>query len=97
MVAGVAEGCVIGVDLGGTKLWRAPWTASGRSITVPTVPLGLDQWSSSRWSRTRSRGVRRRRRDVEAVGFGIPCTFDARTGLAVQAVNLPLHASASRT
>jgi glucokinase len=29
--------------------------------------------------------------EVEAVGFGIPCTFDARTGLAVQAVNLPLH------
>ena len=28
---------------------------------------------------------------VEAVGFGIPCTFDARTGMAVQAVNLPLH------
>ena len=29
--------------------------------------------------------------EVAAVGFGIPCTFDARTGLAVQAVNLPLH------
>jgi glucokinase len=28
---------------------------------------------------------------VEAVGFGIPCTFDTRTGMAVQAVNLPLH------
>ena len=27
---------------------------------------------------------------VEAVGFGIPCTFDSRTGMAVQAVNLPL-------
>ena len=29
--------------------------------------------------------------EVAGVGFGIPCTFDARTGLAVQAVNLPLH------
>jgi glucokinase len=29
--------------------------------------------------------------DVDAVGFGIPCTFDTRTGMAVQAVNLPLH------
>jgi glucokinase len=25
------------------------------------------------------------------VGFGIPCTFDARTGKAVQAANAPLH------
>ena len=28
--------------------------------------------------------------EIEAVGFGIPCTFDSRTGVAVQAVNLPL-------
>jgi glucokinase len=28
--------------------------------------------------------------EVDAVGFGIPCTFDRRTGIAVQAVNLPL-------
>ena len=28
--------------------------------------------------------------EVEAVGFGIPCTFDRRTGMAVQAVNVPL-------
>ena len=28
--------------------------------------------------------------EVKAVGFGIPCTFDRRTGVAVQAVNLPL-------
>src|SRR5918992_4918138 len=27
---------------------------------------------------------------IEAVGFGIPCTFDSRTGLAVQAANAPL-------
>ena len=27
---------------------------------------------------------------IEAVGFGIPCTFDARTGMAVQAANAPL-------
>src|SRR4051794_35685174 len=27
---------------------------------------------------------------IDAVGFGIPCTFDNRTGMAVQAVNVPL-------
>ena len=27
---------------------------------------------------------------IEAVGFGIPCTFDTRSGMAVQAVNVPL-------
>jgi glucokinase len=29
--------------------------------------------------------------DVAAVGFGLPCTFDRRTGIAVQAVHLPLR------
>jgi glucokinase len=28
---------------------------------------------------------------AEAIGFGIPCTFDSRTGMAVQAANAPLH------
>ena len=28
--------------------------------------------------------------EVDAVGFGIPCTFDRAPGMAVQAVNLPL-------
>ena len=29
-------------------------------------------------------------RDVVAVGFGIPCTIDRRTGVAVQSVHLPI-------
>ena len=29
--------------------------------------------------------------DVAAVGFGIPCTFDRRTGVAVSSVHLELH------
>ena len=33
---------------------------------------------------------------IEAVGFGIPCTFDNRTGMAVQAVNVPLKDIAVR-
>ena len=28
---------------------------------------------------------------ITAVGFGIPCTIDQKTGMAVKAVNLPLH------
>ena len=28
--------------------------------------------------------------EIQAIGFGIPCTFDSRSGMAVQAVNVPL-------
>src|SRR5688572_23176944 len=53
---------------------------------------GLDQLELVEMVAHAVEGLRRAAgQEVEAVGFGIPCTFDARTGLAVQAVNLPLH------
>jgi glucokinase len=92
-VAGVAEGCVIGVDLGGTKLLAGAVNADGRVHHRTNRPaLGLDQIELVEMVAHAVQGVRRAvGGEVEAVGFGIPCTFDARTGLAVQAVNLPLH------
>src|SRR3954453_13343442 len=92
-VAGVAEGCVIGVDLGGTKLLAGAVEPDGTVHHRTNRPaLGLDQIELVEMVAHAVQGVRRAvGLEVEAVGFGIPCPFDARTGLAVQAVNLPLH------
>jgi glucokinase len=92
-VAGVAEGCVIGVDLGGTKLLAGAVDQDGTVHHRTNRPaLGLDQLELVELVAHAVEGVRRSLgEEVSGVGFGIPCTFDARTGLAVQAVNLPLH------
>jgi glucokinase len=92
-VAGVAEGCVIGVDLGGTKLLAGAVDADLKVHHRTNRPArGLDQLELVEMVAHAVEGVRRSvGGDVEAVGFGIPCTFDGRTGLAVQAVNLPLR------
>ena len=89
----MAAGCVIGVDLGGTKLLAGAVDADGTVHHRTNRPaLGLDQIELVEMVAHAVEGVRRAvGGDVEAVGFGIPCTFDARTGMAVQAVNLPLH------
>ena len=89
----MAEGCVIGVDLGGTKLLAGAVDQDGTVHHRTNRPaLGLDQLELVEMVAHAVEGVRRSvGGEVEAVGFGIPCTFDARTGLAVQAVNLPLH------
>src|ERR687895_90160 len=99
MVAGVVENGVIGVDLGGTKL---PAGAVDADLAVQhrtnRPVLGLDQdglvqmvADAVEEVRTAVGGV------IEAVGFGIPCTFDSRTGMAIQAVNLPLRDVAFHT
>jgi glucokinase len=87
----VAEGTVIGVDLGGTKL-LAGAVDPGLGIhhrTNRTV-FGLELDELVQLTVDAVREVRTAVGDVDAVGFGIPCTFDRRTGVAVQAVHLPL-------
>src|SRR6195952_5741777 len=88
----MAEGYVIGVDLGGTKLLAG---AVGADLSVihrtnrPVYGLSQDELvqmvaDAVDEIRTAVGGP------IEAIGFGIPCTFDSRTGMAVQAVNVPL-------
>ena len=88
----MAEGYVIGVDLGGTKLLAG---AVGADLSVihrtnrPVYGLSQDELvqmiaDAVDEIRTAVGGT------IEAIGFGIPCTFDSRTGMAVQAVNVPL-------
>src|SRR3954467_11072719 len=89
----MAEGYVIGVDLGGTKLLAG---AVGSDLSVihrtnrPVYGLSQDELvqmvaDAVSEIRTAARGP------VDAIGFGIPCTFDIRTGMAGQAVNVPLR------
>jgi glucokinase len=91
----VSTGCVIGVDLGGTKLLagavdpamnvhhRATRNARGipQSAVLDTV---VDAVREIRDAVEGSSG------SVDAVGIGIPCLIDQARGVAVMAVNLPL-------
>jgi len=85
--------CVIGVDLGGTKLLAG---AIGADLKVRhktrRTAVGLDQAGLLDELEAAVRDVAEAVDGrVDAVGFGVPCTFDRRTGIAVQAVNLPLR------
>jgi glucokinase len=92
----VSTGCVIGVDLGGTKLLAGAVDPALNVHHRATRPArGADQAAVL----DAVVGVVREVRDameaegesVEAVGFGIPCLFDQDRGIAVMAVNLPLR------
>jgi glucokinase len=89
----VVERGVIGVDLGGTKLLAGAIDADLAVHHRTNRPaLGLDQQGLVQMVADAVTEVRNAvGGNIEAVGFGIPCTFDTRTGTAVQAVNLPLR------
>ncbi len=88
----MAVGCVIGVDLGGTKLLAGTvdrdlgvrHRALRPALGVPAaalLDLVVDAVEEARLASPDP---------VEAVGFGIPCLIDQQRGMAVMAVNLPL-------
>lgn len=88
----MAAECVIGVDLGGTKL-LAGVLDSDLNVHHRThrVVRGLDQRelldaivAGVEEARAAATG------EVAAVGFGIPCLIDQRRGMATMAVNLPI-------
>lgn len=85
--------CVIGVDLGGTKLLAGVVDADLNVHHRVHRPVhGLDQ---RQLLETAVEAVEEARAaaggDVAAVGFGIPCLIDQRRGMATMAVNLPLR------
>src|SRR6476661_6353865 len=87
----MAEGYVIGVDLGGTKLLAGAVGADLSVIHRTNRPVyGLSQDELVQMVADAVDEIRTAVGEIEAVGFGIPCTFDTRTGMAVQAVNVPL-------
>jgi len=85
--------CVIGVDLGGTKLLAGVVDADlnvHHRVHRPVHGLGQRELlemavEAVEEARAASAG------EVTAVGFGIPCLIDQRRGMATMAVNLPLR------
>lgn len=81
---------VIGVDLGGTKILAGIVDSAGRiheTVERPTVTTSqtalLDELAET---------VRELPGDgIGAVGFGIPTRVDQKTGVALGAVNIPIH------
>ena len=85
--------CVIGVDLGGTKLLagvvdadlnvhhRVHRTVHGLG-QHELLDIAVEAVEEARAATTS---------EVAAVGFGIPCLIDQRRGMATMAVNLPLR------
>src|ERR671916_512722 len=94
MVAAVVERGVIGVDLGGTKLLAGAIDADLAVHHRTNRPvLGLDQDGLVQMVADAVEEVRTAvGGGIEAGGFGIPCPFARPPGLAIRAVNLPLHA-----
>ena len=86
------DACVVGVDLGGTKVLagtldsdlnvhhRAQRVAVGleQAALFDTIVEAVEEVSAAATA------------PVEAVGFGIPCLIDQNRGMAVMAVNLPI-------
>jgi len=91
----VSTGCVIGVDLGGSKLLAG---AVDPALNVHHRATRPAREASQSAVLDAVVGVVTEVRDaiegasgtVEAVGFGIPCLIDQARGVAVMAVNLPI-------
>src|SRR5437763_16581116 len=93
MVADMAATCVVGVDMGGTKLLAGEVDGNlgvHRRARLEIQGLGQEQLLATVVEAVRE-VVRQAESSVEGVGFGIPCTIDQRRGVAVQAVNLALE------
>lgn len=83
---------VIGADLGGTKLAAGLFRLDGGEIARERVEVGeLDQDGLvDALVGIVERLAAKSEGPVLGAGFGIPTTFDQRTGVAVQAANLPI-------
>jgi glucokinase len=83
---------VIGIDLGGTKLLAGAIDEHlGVRRSAYRIIHNLDQSTLLDSIVDAIDEIREGEPDVQAVGFGIPCLIDQRSGVAVVAVNLPIH------
>ncbi|HEY2220219.1 MAG TPA: ROK family protein [Gaiellaceae bacterium] len=81
---------VIGVDLGGTKILAGVVDPSGRVESTLEVPTPTSSQAALVDALV---GVVEQLRtpQVVAAGFGVPTRVDPKTGVAIGAVNIPLH------
>ncbi|HEX7292150.1 MAG TPA: ROK family protein [Conexibacter sp.] len=89
----MSSDCVIGVDLGGTKLLAGVVDADlNVHHRVHRAVRGLGQRELLDMAVEAVEEARAATTsEVTAVGFGIPCLIDQRRGVATMAVNLPLR------
>jgi glucokinase len=86
----VRDGITIGVDVGGTKILAGVIDRSGRvgdTVEIPTPTESQDvllEGLESVIQRLMHHGP-------AAIGIGLPCNLDRRTGVAFRATNLPLR------
>ena len=92
MVADMARGCVIGVDLGGTKLLAGAVTPD-RAVRHRAFRLARGDGTQQVLDQLTAvvEEVRAAAGDVEAVGVGVPALIDRRTGVARSSNHLPLQ------
>jgi glucokinase len=86
----VAPDRVIGIDVGGTKILAgivARDGSLGRTIEVPTPTNGQEPLVSE----LEALVAQLLPDGALGIGVGVPMTLDRRTGMALRAVNLPLH------
>lgn len=82
---------VIGIDVGGSKLLAGVIDEDLETYSrVRRSMHGLGQGEILDVLTEAVEEARMAQPDVEAVGFGLPCLIDQRTGTAVIAVNLPI-------
>jgi glucokinase len=90
----MAAGCVIGVDLGGTKL-LAGVVDSDLNVRHRAFRHAREAHDTEALIDVLVAAVQQAREasgeEIRAVGFGIPSLVDARTGVAATTVHLPLH------
>jgi len=82
----------VGVDLGGTKVLVGV-VGENRKVLYEDQERSAGQ-GQDELLETLEREVREAleaRPNVAAVGLGIPCTIDRKRGVAISAVNLPIH------
>jgi len=91
-VVGVEKSFYIGVDLGGTKLAVGVFDSDLQTLYTDSQPV---EHTSDRLLDQIQQAVLTAADSVEgavvAAGFGVPCLIDQSSGVAVSAVNLPIH------
>jgi glucokinase len=82
---------VVGIDVGGTKLLAGVVDEQLEVLDrVHRVVTGMSEQAVIDAIAAAALELIERNPEVQAVGFGIPCLIDQRTGNAVMCVNLPL-------
>jgi glucokinase len=89
--SGIDAGCVIGIDLGGTKCHGILADLEGEVLLEelhPTDEAGSPEGTLATMIRVLWRGAERLGRRVEALGLGVPAIVDPVSGLAVGGPNV---------